>query len=319
MFSLSSLEPKRKFITLWSKFKAIPCLNFWKQGEKRSGITYNFSPNIAHVTDWVANWLRRDASGDTRGGSLSIFLLYSSFLPLSIYLTISTESNSSSVLRAEHMISIEASEAAAISLGMNGRPRFDPTRGGKHMFCWFRLASYLLRGLGIPPAGGMGRWRDGKGGGVGGENELVFMCLLCPDINFKRTLAYCPVVDGESLKWFWRFRGAVVCIAGRKNIAAWGTVCERANRWTTIGEWIFNMSLQGCKAVCSHHKSCVSCYELNRLFGYLLFFITCKAVFHFLNLLGNVNSLSTTPLCSASGFVLSPPMFQWITTMDFIT
>lgn len=92
------------------------------------------------------------------------------------------------------MISMQAGERrAAISLGMNERPHFDPTRGGKHMFCWSWLAGYLQRGLGIPPAGGMGRWRDGRGGegGGGGGRESVSMCLRCPHINLERMLSFC--------------------------------------------------------------------------------------------------------------------------------
>lgn len=79
---------------------------------------------------------------------------------------------------------------AATSLGMNERPHFDPTRGGKHMFCWSWQAGYLQRGLGIPPAEGMGRWRDGKGR----EEEEVSMCLWPPDMKLDRMDAYFPFV-----------------------------------------------------------------------------------------------------------------------------
>ncbi len=72
-FPYVPLSLKRKFITLRSKFKTIPGSNIWKK--KTSGITYNSPLKIAHVTDWVANWLGRVASGGIRGGSLSIFLL----------------------------------------------------------------------------------------------------------------------------------------------------------------------------------------------------------------------------------------------------
>lgn len=52
------------------------------------------------------------------------------------------------------------------------------------MFCWSWLAGYLRRGLGIPPAGGMG-----EGGRGGGERESFSMCLLCPDINLETMLS----------------------------------------------------------------------------------------------------------------------------------
>lgn len=70
------------------------------------------------------------------------------------------------------------------------------------MFSWSWLAGYLQRGLGIPPAGGMWRWRDGRGGEGGGERESVAMCLRLPDINSERMLAYCPpsTVAGVLLK-----------------------------------------------------------------------------------------------------------------------
>lgn len=141
-----------------SKFKTFPGSNIWKKKRKKSGITYNSPLKIAHVTDWVANWLGRDASGGIGGGSLSIFLLLlhpSLFFYLSgwVEFIICCEG-------AAHDKHASGRAGAAISLGMNERPHFDPTRGGKHMFCWSWLAGYLQRGLGIPPAGGMRRWRD---------------------------------------------------------------------------------------------------------------------------------------------------------------
>lgn len=67
------------------------------------------------------------------------------------------------------------------------------------MFCWSWLAGYLQRGLGIPPAGRMARWRDGRGGEGGGGRKSASMCLPCPDINLDRILAYCPFVNMTDL------------------------------------------------------------------------------------------------------------------------
>lgn len=103
----------------------------------------------------------RDAS---EGGPSPSFLFHSS-IALSVYLSIGWVEFIICCEGAAHDKHASGRAGAAISLGMNERPRFDPTRGGKHMFCWSWLAGYLQRGLGIPPAGGMGRWRDGKGGG----------------------------------------------------------------------------------------------------------------------------------------------------------
>lgn len=164
MFPLSSSESWKKIHNFAVRVQNHPRLEHLKS---KSGITYNSPLRIAHVTDWVANWLGRDVSGDIGGGCLSIFLLpppYSLFLYLSIgwvEFIICCEG-------AAHDKHASGRAGAAISLGMNERPHFDPTRGGKHMFCWSWQAGYLQRGLGIPPAGGMGRWRDGKGGEGGG-------------------------------------------------------------------------------------------------------------------------------------------------------
>lgn len=58
------------------------------------------------------------------------------------------------------------------------------------MFCWSWLAGYLQRGLGIPPAGRMARWRDGRGGEGGGGRTSASMCLPCTDINLDRILFF---------------------------------------------------------------------------------------------------------------------------------
>lgn len=104
-----------------------------------------------------------------RGVSLP---LYSSItLSSSIYLSAEREFIISCEGAAHDKHTGRQASRAVISLGMNERPHFDPTRGGKHMFCRFWLAGYLQRGLGIPPAGGNGRWRDGRGGGGGGSRS----------------------------------------------------------------------------------------------------------------------------------------------------
>lgn len=49
------------------------------------------------------------------------------------------------------------------------------------MFCRSWQAGYLQRGLGIPPAGGMGRWKDGKG--VEGGGGLHVSLVSCPFVK----------------------------------------------------------------------------------------------------------------------------------------
>lgn len=89
-FPLVPLGLKRKFITLRSKFKTVPSLKHLKS---QSGRTDHPPPpfQISHVTDWVANGLGRDSSGDAGGGASVHFP--SSFIYLS------SEWNSSSVAR----------------------------------------------------------------------------------------------------------------------------------------------------------------------------------------------------------------------------
>lgn len=101
---------------------------------------------------------------------------------------------------AAHYKNAGGRAGAATSLGMNERPHCDPTRGGKHMFCWSWQAGYLQRGLGIPPAGGM---RD-EGMEKVEKEEEGSMCLRRTDIKSQRVLAYCPLVRRN---WYYDVKG----------------------------------------------------------------------------------------------------------------
>lgn len=59
------------------------------------------------------------------------------------------------------------------------------------MFCWSWLAGYLQRGLGIPPAGGMGRWRDEE---VEKEEEESPSPCVCGSLTLTYIVAYRPLV-----------------------------------------------------------------------------------------------------------------------------
>lgn len=116
-FPLVPLSLKRKFITLWSKFKHLRS----RTGHSPLQIC---SSLIELQTGWEAMCL------ETREG-VSLHIL-SSFIHLPI-------------IWMEFIIcckgvayykSASGRAGAAGSLGMNGRPQSDLIRGGKHMFCW---------------------------------------------------------------------------------------------------------------------------------------------------------------------------------------
>lgn len=198
MFPLSSSESWKKIHNFAVRVQNHPRLEHLKS---KSGITYNSPLRIAHVTDWVANWLGRDVSGDIGGGCLSIFLLpppYSLFLYLSIGWV-------------EFII---CCEGAAHDKHASGR---EP--GPLYHWEWMNDLTLTRPGEENTCSAGLGRlatcregWeflqQEGWGdGGMEKVEEEVSMCLWRPDINLERMLAYCPFVRHG---WYLVKRGWII-------------------------------------------------------------------------------------------------------------
>lgn len=161
-FPLVPQSLKRKFITLWSKFKMVTPRE--KKKTHPIPLLKSHMSLIELQSDWDEMRLRNQ-----RGVSLHLSITLPSSPPSHLFLR-------QSIVWVECIMCCEGAvhdkHGPGISLGMNGRPRFDPTRRGKHMFCWSWLPGYLQRGLGILPAGGTREWWDGDGA------SWASMCLF---------------------------------------------------------------------------------------------------------------------------------------------
>lgn len=179
----------RKLITLRSKFTTVPGWNIWRAGAAKH--TSPLLDLLMSLIELQTGWdeMHLETSEEVVSPSFSYPSIFSLTLSISwvefiIYWEGAADDKNSG-----------GKTGAATSLRMNERPHCDPTRGGKHMFCWSWQPGYLQRGLGIPSAGGMEKVE---------KEEEGSMCLGHTDVKSQRVLAHCPLVRRN---WYCDIKG----------------------------------------------------------------------------------------------------------------
>lgn len=189
-FPSAPLGPKRKFITLWSKFKTVPSLKHLKSLTGRT----DPSPLKLHMSliELQTRW--EEMCRETLEGGVSP---YSVFL-LSIYL--SSEWNSSSDARERRSMRARAAELELLDR-WGWMEDLSVTWSGEENTCSAGLGSLDTCGEGWEFLQ-RERWGEGRMEKVGKEEEEASACLWCSDINLEMVLAYCSFV-----RWHWYLVG----------------------------------------------------------------------------------------------------------------